>query len=455
MCPRHREQTLSPSSEPSSAGRRSGFELGAAGSLERHWQAVGMQTVREAVRATGVGASPVSDRDGTDAEEAQHLLLQVLGRPAQQEARAAESQQPPPIVLPCAMLVIAKNAPQIAIRATKERRSRRGRSVMTRLSARGPLSKQGPTGSDCSGSDGSYYDLSRFYGPPFFRTIKAKRTSFRAFLKARVSDPRRTGRGDKDQRRDAPAHAGSPCRARAARPAVAGLMSPTQMIDRETSPASANRGGSDAHSCWVGCRCRSDGLEIDPAETLVYTASGELGPIRLARAMPSPVSGLVMGILRNLRCRPRVALAAIVAALLAVGGTSATAGTAKERSSRMRQAGCCCPTLPAGGCCCEPGAPAGPSGAPAGLKRTAIRISSTTASVAPDTSCLCRANDPGTPSPRPERRGADGRTDHEPVAIGGALVQDDGVLALVHRPVTPTVSPPHSPPSLRTTRLQI
>ena len=122
-CPSHAEEAPYPRLERSSAVRRSGFESGGVtGSLGRHWHAAGMHVVREVVRPAGAADSsmPVRGRAGTD--EVQQPLLQVSGRPAQQDEKAAEPQSRPRTTPASAMPAVANNAPQIAARAIHEER---------------------------------------------------------------------------------------------------------------------------------------------------------------------------------------------------------------------------------------------------------------------------------------------------------------------------------------------
>jgi hypothetical protein len=106
--------------------RRSGFEPGAAGSLERHWHAVGMQVVREVVRPLEIPGSclPVREKAGAE-EDLQQLLVQVSERPAQQQERAEEPQWRPPVTPASALSAVAQDTPQIAARATSESRRKR------------------------------------------------------------------------------------------------------------------------------------------------------------------------------------------------------------------------------------------------------------------------------------------------------------------------------------------
>ena len=96
---------------------------------------------------------------------------------------------------------------------------------------------------------------------------------------------------------------------------------------------------------------------------------------------------------RHLPRSLRVALAAIVAALLVTGHSSVSAGMVGGRMAQMRRDGCCCIVLPVGGCCCEPAAPAGPgpSASPAGSMRVVRTIKPAADLVGPAGSCQCRA----------------------------------------------------------------
>jgi hypothetical protein len=132
-CPTQAEERLSPRLKRSLAVRRSGFESGAMGLLERHWHAVGVQVVREGVRSAGAADSsvPVRERAGADANEVQQPELQVSGRPAQHEADAG-SQRRPSAMPASATPATAKNVPMVAARATREERSWRRDGNMIR-----------------------------------------------------------------------------------------------------------------------------------------------------------------------------------------------------------------------------------------------------------------------------------------------------------------------------------
>jgi hypothetical protein len=158
------------------------------------------------------------------------------------------------------------------------------------------------------------------------------------------------------------------------------------------------------------------------------------------------------------RCPWMIALAAIVATLLAGNGRSANAGTIPGRMAQMRRAGCCCPTLPVGGCCCEPAATSAPSDTAERTKKAVAEISRTTDALDPARSggnCRCRSNDPVAPTPQPFGRGED----RGPVHVGAAIVtlssQDEIAPALVRRPRGPTPSLQKSPIYLRTSHLLI
>jgi hypothetical protein len=112
--------------------RRSRFESGATGSLERHWHAVGMQVVREVVRPAEASVSCVPVRGRAGADEVQQPLLQVSGRPTQHEAGAdTGSQRRPPAIPAPTSPATANKVPQAATMATKEERSSRREMNMT------------------------------------------------------------------------------------------------------------------------------------------------------------------------------------------------------------------------------------------------------------------------------------------------------------------------------------
>lgn len=109
-------------SDRSSGVRLSGLEPGAAGSLERHSQAAGLQTTRG---ATVAGEAPRSwDRawERPDGSGVQQSEVQASGRPAQHEA--AESPALGQAMPAWALPANAKKAPQAAAKATMERRRR-------------------------------------------------------------------------------------------------------------------------------------------------------------------------------------------------------------------------------------------------------------------------------------------------------------------------------------------
>src|SRR2546425_7641155 len=101
------------------------------------------------------------------------------------------------------------------------------------------------------------------------------------------------------------------------------------------------------------------------------------------------------------RC-PRIALAAIVAALLAADVASASTVTPQDCTAKMKRQGCCCPKPLAGGCCCEPAPSVDTSGDVLTRPARAIgQASRTTVSVEvrpTGGTCQCPANDPVAPA---------------------------------------------------------
>jgi hypothetical protein len=167
-----------------------------------------------------------------------------------------------------------------------------------------------------------------------------------------------------------------------------------------------------------------------------------------------------MAVSRALSRCPWIALVATLAALLTGDGRSADAGTTPGRMAQMRRAGCCCRTLPVGGCCCEPAATPAVSNAITRTKQE-IEVSSLSHRPArldptrPGSTCQCRSNDPVAPTPQPDERGEDRGTDHVRAAIGGWSIQDEIAPTPVRRPVVSRTRPPRSLLDLRTTRLLI
>jgi len=109
-----------------------------------------------------------------------------------------------------------------------------------------------------------------------------------------------------------------------------------------------------------------------------------------------------------------IALVATLAALLTGDGRSARAGTTPGRMAQTRRAGCCCPTLPAGGCCCEPAAPAGPADNSSGMRRAVERFSSLPLrieSTRPSGTCQCRSSSSSAPIADPDRPTTEPRPD--------------------------------------------
>jgi hypothetical protein len=165
-----------------------------------------------------------------------------------------------------------------------------------------------------------------------------------------------------------------------------------------------------------------------------------------------------MALSRALSRCPWIALAATLVAFWIGDGRSASASTAPGRMAQMRRAGCCCPTLPVGGCCCEPAATLSPSNVTTKTNPAIKVISRTTArfdSIRPGSSCQCRSGNPAAPIREPERRGEDRPTDSVAAAIEVDTLQDQLTEAPVRRPITPTANLARSPIYLRTSRLLI
>jgi hypothetical protein len=112
-----------------------------------------------------------------------------------------------------------------------------------------------------------------------------------------------------------------------------------------------------------------------------------------------------MAILHQLLRPAGIVLMAALVVLLTGDGASASAGTVPGRMAQMRQAGCCCRTVPAGCCCCEPAAvaPAMDSAGPARPTGQAVLIHGGNQSFRPSGACQCRSQMPLVPSVDPNR----------------------------------------------------
>jgi hypothetical protein len=162
----------------------------------------------------------------------------------------------------------------------------------------------------------------------------------------------------------------------------------------------------------------------------------------------------------HFRVRP-IALMAMGAMLLAVGGasTSASAATGPGRRTPMSRTECCCPSLPVGGCCCcEPAAASAPSQATTRATASVRTISRTRPQVDATGSrntCQCRSGDPVAPLRRPDRPARDRTQESVGTAVAVELFQEPITPVARHPRNVPTAGFSRAPTYLRTSRLLI
>jgi len=140
---------------------------------------------------------------------------------------------------------------------------------------------------------------------------------------------------------------------------------------------------------------------------------------------------------------------AILGFVLAPGGNSAHAETARDRAARMAREGCCCVTPGVNCCCCEDEAPAEPESAAPGVVLRADSSSS-------KGRCGCRAPEPALPCAESERGDEDGRPDLDATPPGGGIVAPGrSPFALSHPFGLPIPGPPRAAIYLLTSHLLI